>query len=163
MLRGYVNINIWLIYTELASFPGFPRFYLSFVFTIIHGSGRPFSPIFQFHVLLWTQMGDQNGGRPGTEANTEQSLSLMEDQQQRECMWCHRGGNFCICILLYMCCHLERQWNYTARPILQFCFEEHVFSFNFILWKDLVKSVNIPVQERNATCRIVASAGSSIR
>ena len=36
--------------------PGLPRFYLPFVFTIIHGSGRPanffVSPIFRFHVLL---------------------------------------------------------------------------------------------------------------
>ena len=29
------------IATFLASFPGLPRFYLPFAFTIIHGSGRP--------------------------------------------------------------------------------------------------------------------------
>ena len=37
---------------------------------------------------------------------------------------------------------------------------EHAFSFNFILCRELVMTVNIPVQERNAICRIVASAGS---
>ena len=33
----------------------------------------------------------------------------------------------------------------------------HAISFNFILCRD---PVNIPVQEKNATCRIIASAGS---
>ena len=37
---------------------------------------------------------------------------------------------------------------------------EHAFSFNFILCRQLVMTVNIPVQERNATCRIVTSAES---
>ena len=36
---------------------------------------------------------------------------------------------------------------------------EHAFSFNFIVCRELVMTVNIPVQERNAICRIVASAG----
>ena len=36
---------------------------------------------------------------------------------------------------------------------------EYAFSFNFILCRELVMTVNIPVQERNATCRIVASVG----
>ena len=35
---------------------------------------------------------------------------------------------------------------------------EHAFSF--ILCGELVMTVNIPVQERNATCTIVASVGS---
>ena len=39
---------------------------------------------------------------------------------------------------------------------------EHAFSFNFILCSELVMTVNIPVQETNATCRIVASAGNLI-
>ena len=40
----------------------------------------------------------------------------------------------------------------------------YIFSFNFVLCRDLVMTVNIPVQERNKgmlACRIVASAGSS--
>ena len=40
---------------------------------------------------------------------------------------------------------------------------EHAFSFNFIVCRELVMTVNIPVHERDATCRIVASAGSSTR
>ena len=40
---------------------------------------------------------------------------------------------------------------------------EHAFSFNFILCRELVMTVNLAVQERNANCRIVASAGSSMR
>ena len=36
---------------------------------------------------------------------------------------------------------------------------EHAFSFNFILCRELVMTVNILVQEKNATCRIVARAG----
>ena len=50
------------------------------------------------------------------------------------------------------------------RPILQASFEvrtEHAFSFNFLLCGELVITVNIPVQERNGTCRIVASMESS--
>ena len=39
---------------------------------------------------------------------------------------------------------------------------EHAFSFNSILCRELVMTVNIPVQERNATCRIIASAKSSM-
>ena len=39
---------------------------------------------------------------------------------------------------------------------------EHAFSFNFIVYRELVMTVNIPIQEINATCRIVASAGSSM-
>ena len=37
---------------------------------------------------------------------------------------------------------------------------EHAFSFNFILCRELVLTVNMPVQERNATCRVVASTKS---
>ena len=37
---------------------------------------------------------------------------------------------------------------------------EHAFSFNFLLCRELVMTVNIPVQERNATCRIVAGVKS---
>ena len=37
---------------------------------------------------------------------------------------------------------------------------EHAFSFNFLLCRELVMTVKIPVQERNTTCRIVASVGS---
>ena len=37
---------------------------------------------------------------------------------------------------------------------------EYAFSFSFIVCRELV---NIPVQERNATCRIIASAESSMR
>ena len=40
---------------------------------------------------------------------------------------------------------------------------EHAFSFNFILCRELVMTVNIPVQERNAACSVVASMGSSTR
>ena len=40
---------------------------------------------------------------------------------------------------------------------------EHAFSFNFIVYKELVMKVNTPVQEWKATCRIVASTGSSTR
>ena len=36
----------------------------------------------------------------------------------------------------------------------------HAFSFSFIVCRELVMTVNIPVKERDATCRIVASAGS---
>ena len=40
---------------------------------------------------------------------------------------------------------------------------EHPFSFNFIVCRELVMTVNTPVQERNATCRIIASVGSLTR
>ena len=40
---------------------------------------------------------------------------------------------------------------------------EHAFSFNFIVCRELVMTVNIPVQERDATCRIVGSVGSLMR
>ena len=40
---------------------------------------------------------------------------------------------------------------------------EHAFSFNYILYRELVKTVDIPVQERNAICRIVASVESLMR
>ena len=33
---------------------------------------------------------------------------------------------------------------------------KHAFSFNFIVCRELVMTVNTPVQERDATCRIVA-------
>ena len=39
---------------------------------------------------------------------------------------------------------------------------EHAFSFNFMLCRELVVTVNISVRERNATCRIIASAESSM-
>ena len=39
---------------------------------------------------------------------------------------------------------------------------EHTFSSNLILCRELAMTVNIPVQERDATCRIVASVGSSM-
>ena len=38
---------------------------------------------------------------------------------------------------------------------------EHAFGSNFIVCRELVMTVNIPVQERNTTCRIVTSARSS--
>ena len=47
----------------LASFPGLPRFYLLFVFTIIHGSR---GPVLHSCVLLWTQMGGKNWRGLGT-------------------------------------------------------------------------------------------------
>ena len=79
---------------EVASFPGLPRFYLPFVFTIIHMEvedsekrGRPGSTLrppnvihvmnaprpspskifgdLPIRVFLWTQTGDQNGGGLG--------------------------------------------------------------------------------------------------
>ena len=37
---------------------------------------------------------------------------------------------------------------------------EHAYSFNFVVCRELVMTVNIPVQERNGTCRIVASTRS---
>ena len=37
---------------------------------------------------------------------------------------------------------------------------EHTFSFNLILSRELAMTVNTPVPERNATCRIVASVES---
>ena len=37
---------------------------------------------------------------------------------------------------------------------------EHAFSFNFLVCRELVMTVNIPVQERNVTCRIVVSVES---
>ena len=40
---------------------------------------------------------------------------------------------------------------------------EHAFNFYFVVCRELVMIVNIPVQERNATCRTIASAGSSTR
>ena len=36
----------------------------------------------------------------------------------------------------------------------------YIFRFNFILSRDLVMTVNIPVQERNATCWIIAIVGN---
>ena len=40
---------------------------------------------------------------------------------------------------------------------------EHAFSFNAIVYRELVMTLNIPVHERNGTCRIVASTGSLMR
>ena len=39
---------------------------------------------------------------------------------------------------------------------------EHAFSFNFIVCRELVMTVNIPVQERDATYRIVANQDGGI-
>ena len=46
------------------------------------------------------------------------------------------------------------------RPILQARFEVWSMHLSSIR-RELVMTVNIPVKERNATCRIVASVGSS--
>ena len=39
---------------------------------------------------------------------------------------------------------------------------EHAFSSNLILCRELAMTVNIPVQKRDATCRIVASVESLV-
>ena len=57
---------------HIASFPGLPRFYFPFAFTIIHGSRRP---VFWFFINLPILCITVNAkarskwGRPGTEAN----------------------------------------------------------------------------------------------
>ena len=43
------------------------------------------------------------------------------------------------------------------------CYLKRTISFNFLLCRELVMTVNVTVQERNATCRIIASAESSTR
>ena len=54
-------------------------------------------------------------------------------------------------------CEKAMNGNCMLRPILQTHFEVWglAFSFNFILYRDRVKTVNIPVHKRNATGRIV--------
>ena len=58
--------------------------------------------------------------------------------------------------------YLEKQWElygkvYSRSSLLG---TKHAFSFKFILYREPVMTVNVPAQERNATCRIVASLGS---
>ena len=87
-------------------------------------------------------------------------------QLQRVCMWHHQQAiSAYFCILPCMCHHLERQWigklygeAYSTSSLRG---TEHAFSFNFILCRELVMTVNIPELDRNATCRINASTGSS--
>ena len=68
------------------------------------------------------------------------------------------AGNFCIIISTYFAILIERQQMYgEAYFMSSLRGTEHAFSFNFILCRELVMTVNIAVQERS---RIVASAGS---
>ena len=53
--------------TDLASFPGLPRFYLPFAFTIIHRSGIP---------KIVNANKRSKRGRPGTESRTDLSQWL---------------------------------------------------------------------------------------
>ena len=54
----------------LASFPGLPRFYLPFAFTIIHGSGRPVLIFVGLPIscIIVNANGSSKRERPGTEA-----------------------------------------------------------------------------------------------
>ena len=54
----------------LASFPGLPRFYLPFAFTIIHGSRRPVLIFVGLPIscIIVNANGSSKRGRPGTEA-----------------------------------------------------------------------------------------------
>ena len=74
-------------------------------------------------------------------------------------------GNFCI--LPYMCRHLERQWienlygeAYSTSSLRD---TENAFTKSFVLRRELVMTVNIPVQKWNATCRIVATVEALIK
>ena len=55
---------------------------------------------------------------------------------------------------------VEEYTNYSMSSLRD---TEHAFNFNFIVCRELVMTVNIFVQERNVTSRIVASAGSLTR
>ena len=70
---------------------------------------------------------------------------------QRACMWRSISAYFCI-----LCTYGEA---YSTSSLGG---AEHAFSSNFILCRELVMTVNIPVKKMNATCRIVASAGNLI-
>ena len=85
------------------------------------------------------------------------------------CQFWLTKAHFCISayfrILLYLWCHLERQWIEKlygkAYSMSSLWGTEHAFSFNCLLYRELVTTVNIPVQKKNATCRIVVSTKSS--
>ena len=77
-------------------------------------------------------------------------------------------GNFCIfphtSVYAPLSCEAVNRELYSevySMSLLQGT--EHTFGFKFIICRELVLTVNIPVQKRNTTCRIIASVGSLTR
>ena len=67
------------LYMSVASFPGLPRFYLPFVFIILHESGRPVLIFVDLLIpcVIVNAKGRSKRGRPGTEASMSGCPSFL--------------------------------------------------------------------------------------